>query len=185
MREGQTGFLMITKTAADYLSEYAAYHRDRRNIAIHSIGIPLIVLALVILTSRPVFHLGPLVLWPAVVLLAALDVFYLALDRTLAIAFALAAAAMAYVGILVAAEPTPVWLAAGIGAFVIGWILQFIGHAWEGKKPAFLDDVMGLAVGPLFVTAEGFFAAGRKAGLKTTIESRVGPTYIREGTAKA
>jgi uncharacterized membrane protein YGL010W len=173
------------KTATDYLSEYAAYHRDRRNIAIHSVGIPLIVFALVILTSRPVLHLGPLTIWPAVVLLVVLDAFYLTLDRAFGLAFALAAVAMAYVALLVAAEPTPVWLAAGAGAFVVGWILQFIGHGYEGKKPAFLDDVMGLAVGPLFVTAEAFFAAGRKASLKSAIEARVGPSYIREATSKA
>jgi uncharacterized membrane protein YGL010W len=68
---------------------------------------------------------------------------------------------------------------------VFGWILQFIGHGWEGKKPAFLDDVMGLAIGPLFVTAEAFFALRKKRELKEAIEARVGPTYIRNNTAKA
>ena len=46
------------------------------------------------------------------------------------------------------------WLAWSIGFFVVGWIIQFIGHYYEKKKPAFLDDVIGLAIGPLFVLAE-------------------------------
>jgi len=173
------------KTVDEYLTEYAAYHRDRRNVAIHSVGIPLIVLALVILASRPALHAGALVVSPAVVLLAVLAIFYLILDRALGAAFAIAAIVMAYIGSFVAAEPTGVWLASGVGAFVFGWVLQFIGHVFEGKKPAFLDDVMGLAIGPLFIVAEAFFAAGRKPALKAEIEARVGPTYIRTSAAKA
>lgn len=36
-------------------------------------------------------------------------------------------------------------------AFFFGWIIQFIGHYIEGKKPSFLDDVKYLWIGPLFV----------------------------------
>ena len=41
------------KTLVDHLSQYASYHRDPRNIATHFVGIPLIVLAVTILLSRP------------------------------------------------------------------------------------------------------------------------------------
>ena len=41
------------KTLVDHLSQYADYHRDRRNIATHFVGIPMIVLAVAILLSRP------------------------------------------------------------------------------------------------------------------------------------
>jgi uncharacterized membrane protein YGL010W len=34
-----------------------------------------------------------------------------------------------------------------IGLFVIGWILQFIGHYFEGKPPEFLKDPRFLFVG--------------------------------------
>ncbi len=36
----------------------------------------------------------------------------------------------------------------GIFMFVVGWILQFIGHAFEGKPPSFLRDPKFLIVGP-------------------------------------
>ena len=39
------------KTLTDHLAQYAAYHRDRRNIATHFIGIPLIVVAVAVLFS--------------------------------------------------------------------------------------------------------------------------------------
>jgi uncharacterized membrane protein YGL010W len=34
-----------------------------------------------------------------------------------------------------------------LALFVIGWILQFIGHAFEGKPPEFLSDWRFLLVG--------------------------------------
>ena len=37
------------------------------------------------------------------------------------------------------------WL--GLGLFVFGWILQFIGHAFEGKKPSFFSDPRFLLIG--------------------------------------
>lgn len=35
----------------------------------------------------------------------------------------------------------------GIGLFVLGWIFQFIGHAFEGKPPSFFRDPTFLLVG--------------------------------------
>jgi uncharacterized membrane protein YGL010W len=34
-----------------------------------------------------------------------------------------------------------------IALFVLGWILQFVGHAYEGKPPEFLKDWRFLFVG--------------------------------------
>lgn len=55
---------------------------------------------------------------------------------------------------------TAAWLASGIGLFVVGWIIQFVGHYYEGRKPAFVDDLVGLLIGPLFLVAETAFAMG-------------------------
>lgn len=41
---------------------------------------------------------------------------------------------------------TSLWPLIG-GLFVVGWILQFIGHAFEGKPPEFLKDWRFLFVG--------------------------------------
>jgi uncharacterized membrane protein YGL010W len=37
-----------------------------------------------------------------------------------------------------------------LALFVVGWILQFIGHAFEGKPPSFFSDPRFLIVGPLW-----------------------------------
>ena len=58
----------------------------------------------------------------------------------------------------------------------VGWVIQFIGHKYEGRKPAFVDDLIGLLVGPMFLVAEAFFLLGLARPLQQAIEARVGPT---------
>ena len=55
------------KTLEDQLSSYAAYHRDPRNIATHFIGIPLIVMAITVLLSRPSLPFMGLAISPALI----------------------------------------------------------------------------------------------------------------------
>lgn len=53
---------------------------------------------------------------------------------------------------------TLVGLPAAVAMFSAGWVLQFAGHAFEGKKPSFATDRRQLIVGLLWWT--------QKAGLK-------------------
>ena len=171
------------KTLADHLSQYAAYHRDRRNIATHFVGIPMIVLAVVVLLARPSFGVGG---WPvsaATLAVVAATVYYLRLDLRLgalmgALLLACLLLAQATVGL-----STGAWAAVGVGLFVVGWVIQFVGHLFEGRKPAFLDDISGLIIGPLFVAAEAAFLLGLRPELAAQIEQRSGPT--RSGPADA
>jgi uncharacterized membrane protein YGL010W len=73
-----------------------------------------------------------------------------------------------------------VWLGWGLGLFVLGWIIQFVGHYYEGRKPAFVDDIMGLAVGPLFVVAELGFLLGLRDEVRRAVEERAGPACLRD-----
>lgn len=44
--------------------------------------------------------------------------------------------------------------------FVVGWFLQIVGHWFEGKRPAFLDNLLQLFSGPLFLAYEFGVAIG-------------------------
>ena len=164
------------KTLEQHLSTYAAYHRDRRNIATHFAGIPMIVLAVATLLSRPIIPVGGLPLSPAALVVALAVAFYLALDLRFGLVMAALLALTLWPAHALAAGSTAVWLAAGGGLFVVGWIIQFVGHIFEGKKPAFVDDLVGLLVGPLFVVAEVGFALTLRDQLRQHIEEKVGPT---------
>ncbi|CAN7343308.1 DUF962 domain-containing protein [Pseudorhodoferax sp. LjRoot39] len=164
------------RTLVDQLGQYAAYHRDRRNIATHFIGIPMIVQAVAVLLARPVLaEAGPLAISAATFVTLATALYYLRLDVRLGAAMALLLALALWCAQLLAAQPTPVWLGWGVGLFVVGWLFQFVGHWWEGRKPAFVDDLVGLVIGPLFVLAELAFLLGLRRELQQQIEARVGP----------
>ena len=169
------------RAATDLLSGYAEYHRDQRNIASHFVGVPMIVFGVGVLLARPAFALGGLALSPAWILFALAAAWYLSRGN-----LALGAAVSAWIGaLLLAAQPVAygslaAWLGWGLGMFVAGWVIQFVGHWYEGRKPVFADDLAGLLVGPMFVTAEALFALGWNKPLLAEIERRAGPTMLRD-----
>jgi uncharacterized membrane protein YGL010W len=78
-------------------------------------------------------------------------VFYFRLSPPLAIG--MLAITITFLAIIISyghANLTPVW-AAALTIFVVAWILQFIGHKIEGKKPAFFQDLQFLLIGPLWL----------------------------------
>ncbi|ELQ09235.1 Mpo1-like protein [Pseudomonas poae] len=168
------------KSLVDHLSQYAAYHRDPRNIASHFVGIPLIVVAVAVLLSRPEWSVGGLWVSPAVILTLFSAWFYLRLELALGVLMTMLMGLSVWAGHVLAAQSTLVWLSSGVGLFVVGWVIQFVGHYWEGRKPAFVDDVSGLIVGPLFVVAEAAFLLGLRQELKQQIEHRSGPVARRD-----
>ena len=169
------------KSLVEQLAGYAAYHRDRRNIATHFAGIPLIVVGVDALLARPAVHLAGLPgaldvgLSPALAASAAAGAFYLALDRRYGLAMAALLALALRGGAFFASQSLAVWLASAGTLFFGGWVLQFVGHAFEGKKPAFVDDLVGLLVGPLFLVAEAGFALGLRTEVRTAVGAAGGP----------
>lgn len=168
------------KTLVDHLAQYAAYHRDRRNIFSHFIGIPMIVLAVTVLLSRPGIPLAGLWLSPAVLAALLSTLFYLRLDVRFGLLMGGLLGLSLWFSAGLAMGSTALWLSTGLGLFVVGWIIQFIGHFYEGRKPAFVDDLTGLIIGPLFVAAEAAFLLGLRREVEDEVVQRAGPTCIRQ-----
>jgi uncharacterized membrane protein YGL010W len=165
------------RPANDLLVQYAEYHRDRRNIVTHFFGIPLIVFAIGVLLAR-VDIAGVSLAW---IVWALATAWYLTRGQfVLGIAVSAVNGALIALAIPLAAGSLGSWLGWGLGVFVVGWVLQFVGHYYEGRKPAFVDDLVGLLVGPMFVVAEWLFAAGWGRELLAEIERRAGPTHLRD-----
>lgn len=140
---------------ATVFSEYGSYHRDPRNRACHAIGIPLIVLGLLGLCAQ--VHLGPLTL--AIPVAVATLVFYATIDVPGA-----AISAVIFAVLYLVALRLP-W-SLDVAAFVVGWVFQLVGHRYEGNKPKFLDNLVYLLIGPLYVFEElvlGVFRSKRAA----------------------
>lgn len=162
------------RSLVEQLGSYAAYHRDRRNINTHFIGIPMIVLGVAILLARAGITIGGLTITPAFAVAIMAALYYLNLDIRYGIAMSVALAVCVAIAQAVAEQDRTVWLASGLGLFGLGWVLQFVGHVYEGRKPAFVDDVMGLAIGPLFVMAEAGFRLGLRKEIEAEISARQG-----------
>ena len=163
------------KTLLDQLSSYADYHRSERNIITHLIGVPMIVLALMVLLSRPAWVVNDLALSPAVFIVVVLLLYYLRLHIAMGLIMSALLVSGLFLSAWVATLDDAIWLASGVGGFLLGWVIQFVGHYFEGRKPAFFDDVMGLAIGPLFVLAEVLFKLGLFSELAQEVENRSGP----------
>ena len=114
------------KTLVDHLAQYAAYHRDRRNIVTHFVGIPMIVLAVTVLLSRPGLLLGGLWLSPATLAALLSTLFYLRLDLRFAVVMGALLGLCLWFSAGLAMAGTALWLSMGLGLFVVGWIIQFL-----------------------------------------------------------
>lgn len=171
------------RNATELMVHYAAFHRDQRNITTHFVGIPLIVFAIGVLLARPGFVVNDVALSPAWIVWAISTLWYVTRGNlVLGIAVSALNGLLIWAAQWVAGGSVASWLAWGLSTFLFGWLLQFLGHYYEGRKPAFVDDLVGLLVGPMFITAEWLFALGWGKPLLAEIEARVGPTHLRDLT---
>lgn len=160
------------KTLEEQMAFYAAYHQNARNKMTHFVGVPVIIVSLFIPLAWPRIEFAGLPLTAAMLLAAAVLAYYLVLDVPLALAMAVVTAALVWLGHQIAGlgtGPAWVWFAA---LFVGGWILQLIGHAFEGRRPALTDNLFQIFVAPIFLCAEIFFALGYKPGLHKAVQER-------------
>ncbi len=164
------------------LAEYAGYHREKRNILTHFFGIPLIVFGVQVLLAHAGFVVAGMYVSALWFVTALACLYYLRLELAMGAVMAVWLLPMGYLAqmlsnaVQTAGHSGVVW---GVGLFVMGWILQFIGHYFEGKKPAFVDDLIGLAIGPLFVAAELLFLCGLRRELEAKVVAIAGPTHVR------
>jgi uncharacterized membrane protein YGL010W len=137
----------------EHFADYGAFHATPGNKACHSVGIPMIFFAVLALLSHvPVVRAFGFTLTLAEPVILASTLYYLRLDAALAVLMLVTSVVLTAVGRLV-----PVSAAAAL--FVLGWVLQLVGHyVYEKKSPAFFRNVTHLLVGPLWILAK---ATGR------------------------
>jgi uncharacterized membrane protein YGL010W len=160
------------KTLEDQMAIYAAYHLDRRNKASHFIGVPMIILSLFIPLAWLRIDVGAVPLTAAMLFAGAVLVYYFLLDVPLALAMLAVNAALLWAGHQIAglgAQQGWAWFGA---LFVGGWIIQLVGHVFEGRRPALADNLFQIFVAPIFLVAEAFFALGYKPALREAVERR-------------
>ena len=158
------------KTAEQQMSMYAAYHRNFWNKATHFIGLPAIIFSILVPAAWLHFEIDGTDLSIAPLLALALLIYYFLLDVSLALAMAILIGLMLYFAQQIAQMSFTTAFIVHVATFWGGLALQLIGHLFEGRKPAFMTNLIQAVVGPLYIMAEVFFALGLKKDLERKIE---------------
>ena len=133
----------MTRRVDQLISHYASSHQNPKNEAIHFVAIPAIMLSLCGL----IHSLSPYVLYA---FLVASLVYYARLSWVM-FACMLAWTVLLLVGVIAMG---PHVLPISVSLFVGAWVIQFVGHKIEGKKPSFFEDIQYLWVGPMFLLSQ-------------------------------
>jgi len=166
------------KSAVEQLSTYKSVHLSKKNIMTHFVGVPAIIWALMVwlnLVELPyVFGQSGISATIAMPIFIGILIYYFMLHIKLAIGQVLFMFPTFYFAHYVSQMENSGWIA--LIVFVIAWIFQFVGHHYEKAKPAFVDDLNQLLIGPFFMMAEVFFMLGK---LKT-LEDEITPLAIEK-----
>lgn len=138
------------------LAEYGESHRNATNKLIHWVCVPLIfwtILGFISYIPTPNIYLkyyGFLSV-ASFIALVLVTIFYFRLSWRIAVIMVFIMLLMEhFVSLANVTFGTKSWIFY-LSVFVITWILQFVGHKIEGKKPSFLKDLQFLLIGPIWL----------------------------------
>lgn len=140
------------KTVQEYFCEYEQHHCNKWNKVTHYIGIPLIIIGLMgLLAQIPYlrFSIGVCTIDVAIMsIIAVYLLFYMRMHFLLSI-FMLIFFSGFYVAGTYITNMNGIYGAWAF--FIVGWILQLLGHVFEKEKPSFLDNAIHLLIGPFWI----------------------------------
>lgn len=142
------------RTVHEWLHDYGVSHQNPINKKIHWVCVPLIVLSLIgLLATIPVpeflTNISPYLNFGSIALFLGV-IYYAYLSPKLAIGMLIFSIAVIAILSWMSGLGIALWKQC-IAIFVGAWIVQFIGHEIEGKKPSFLDDLQFLMIGPMWL----------------------------------
>ena len=140
----------MNKSFDEWMEAYGRDHQNPTNKLIHKFCVPLIlfsVLGLLWSVKLPIVESS----FSNLSMLVAIGglLFYLKLSQLYFVMMLVKVSLMIYLITLISHEAW--FLNMCIGIFVAAWIGQFIGHKIEGQKPSFLEDIVFIMIGPLWV----------------------------------
>ena len=122
------------------LESYEKNHQNPVNEVIHIIAIPMIMFSILGVTAAFDIFLE-------YILVGIVFFYYLKLSKIAALLMLVWL--LIYLGLVALLKPHIIEIS--ISLFIFGWVLQFLGHFIEGKRPSFFEDLRYFLIGPLFV----------------------------------
>src|SRR5206468_2381359 len=131
------------KSLKEQMQGYGAYHQDPRNKLTHFFGVPLVTFALFLFLGWFRFVPAPdLPITAATLFYLVVFLYYLRLDWSVALLQAPFNLVLLWLADRAAVLPFGQSLSVFLAAFVLGWIVQLVGHAIEGRRPALADNLL-------------------------------------------
>jgi uncharacterized membrane protein YGL010W len=158
------------KSLEQQMAVYTAYHRNPWNRLTHFVGVPVIIFSILIPMAWLRVPLGGIEITGAALFVAAVLVYYYLLDIPLALAMTAFIVPVTYFAEGVARAPWQTGLTVFLATFAGGWVLQLVGHVFEGRRPALADNLFQIFVAPIFLVAETAFALGLRRGTQEEVE---------------
>ena len=153
---------------------YASAHQHPINIAVHLIGIPVIMLGIFIPMTWLNIEVIGMKLNLAHITVLAMFIFYLTLDWIFAVVFLLFAIAVAELASILGSYTQSTALIIAAAAFFGGYAAQFIGHAIEKSMPVLLKHpIQANLAAPFFTIVEVFNLLGLREALFTEVQQRI------------
>ncbi len=142
------------KSLGQWFSEYGESHQNHKNKLIHYICVPAIYMS----TLGAIFSI-PFPIdtsffmdWTVIVMVPILY-FYFRLSAVVGITMAIFTfVSLGFIHWWHTNMAMSVLMMSTI-VFVAAWIMQFVGHKIEGKKPSFFKDLQFLLIGPAWIVA--------------------------------
>ncbi len=157
----------------DMLVGYASAHQHPINIAVHLVGIPVIMLGIFIPMTWLSIEIVNIKLNLAQITIIAMFVFYLTLDWIFALVFLAFAVAVAELAFILGSYPRSTALIIAAAAFFGGYVAQFISHTVEKSMPVLLKHpIQANLAAPFFTIVEVFKLLGLRDALFSDVQER-------------
>jgi uncharacterized membrane protein YGL010W len=139
----------------EQVQSYGAYHRDSRNKLTHFVGVPLVTFSILQVLSWFRFVLTPdRPITAATIFFVVVLIYYVRLDWSIALFQAPFTLLLLLLADRAAVLPPKLSVGVFLTAFIAGWVIQLVGHAFEGRRPALADNILQIFNAPLFLTVE-------------------------------
>lgn len=157
------------------LQQYGSHHTKLVTQLTHFIGVPMVIFSLMMLLAWLKLSVPPFFSTNfAWVVAVATSLFYVYLDWRLGLCLCVILLLMCWGASSIVGHKFYVAdLIMCACLFIIGWIIQLVGHYFEEKKPAFMGNALQLLIAPLFLMAEAAVMAGWRKDLRDIIRQYI------------
>jgi len=146
-------------------SEYSESHQNETNQRIHWVFVPLIFLSAIgmlwsVKLPIELDFMGGEPLNVSMILALLVFAYYLSMSFAISVGM-LVVTSIGMTACYFYNGPISIWIIS-LCVFVGSWVMQFLGHKVEGKKPSFFKDLEFFLVGPMWVLAKLYNKLGIK-----------------------